>query len=57
MKTSTVNFTMTMPRDLKVQLATYSEKTGVVQGEAVRRLLEEFLEGRLKTNALPAVKP
>lgn len=51
-----VNFTMTMPEDLKKKLEKYSDQTGVPIGEVIRRLSEEFLAGRVKTNALQPVK-
>ena len=52
-----VNFTMTMPEDLKKKLEKFSDTSGVPMGVVLQRLCEEFLAGRVKTNALPAVKP
>lgn len=52
-----VNFTMTMTESQKKQLEKYSDQTGVPIGEVIRRLTDEFLAGRIKTNALQPVKP
>ena len=57
MSSPSINFTMTMHKDLKKRLESYSTATGVPIGEVLRRLSDEFLAGRVKTNALPAVKP